>query len=118
MIDLHIHLSGSLRPTTIIEYAKEKHISLPTYNAAELEEYLKAPAHCADASEFYDLCDMNDWILQERRSIRRAMMELVRSWTVRAFYMRKSVFRHRNVPSADFVRQMQWKQLLKVWSGA
>lgn len=78
MIDLHIHLSGSLKPTTIIEYAKEKHISLPTYNAAELEEYLKAPAHCADTSEFYDLCDMNDWILQERRSIRRAMMELVR----------------------------------------
>lgn len=44
MIDLHVHLSGSLKPTTIIEYAKEKHISLPTYHAAELEEYLKAPA--------------------------------------------------------------------------
>ena len=78
MIDLHVHLSGSLKPTTIIEYAKEKHISLPTYHAAELEEYLKAPARCRDASEFYDLCDMNDWILQERRSIRRAMMELVK----------------------------------------
>ena len=63
MIDLHVHLSGSLKPTTIIEYAKEKHISLPTYHAAELEEYLKAPARCRDASEFYDLCDMNDWIL-------------------------------------------------------
>lgn len=78
MIDLHIHLSGSLRPDVIIEYAKEKNITLPTYDAVELGEYLKAPEHCKNPSEFYDLCDMTDWVLQDRRAIRRSVRELVR----------------------------------------
>ncbi|MDD3222090.1 MAG: adenosine deaminase [Clostridia bacterium] len=77
MIDLHVHLSGSLRPTTIINYAREKRISLPTYDAALLGEYLKAPEHCQNLNEFYDLCDMTDWVLQDRRAIRQSMMELV-----------------------------------------
>lgn len=78
MIDLHLHLAGSLKPATIIEYAKERNVPLPTYNASELEHYLEAPDHCAEPSEFYELCDMTVWVLQERRAIRRAMMELVK----------------------------------------
>ena len=78
MIDLHVHLAGSLKPATIIEYAKERNVPLPTYNASELESYLEAPDHCTDTAEFYELCDMTDWVLQERRSIRRAMTEMVR----------------------------------------
>ena len=78
MIDLHVHLAGSLKPATIIEYAKERNVPLLTYNASELESYLEAPDHCPDTAEFYELCDMTDWVLQERRSIRRAMTEMVR----------------------------------------
>ena len=40
MIDLHVHLAGSLKASTIIEYAKERNVPLPTYNASELEHYL------------------------------------------------------------------------------
>lgn len=78
MIDLHVHLAGSLKPATIIEYAKERNVPLPTYNASELESYLEAPDHCEDTAEFYELCDMTDWVLQDRRAIRRAMSEMVR----------------------------------------
>lgn len=78
MIDLHVHLAGSLKPATIIEYAKERNVPLPTYNASDLESYLEAPDHCPDTAEFYELCDMTDWVLQERRAIRRAMTEMVR----------------------------------------
>ena len=78
MIDLHVHLAGSLKPATIIEYAKERNVPLPTYNASELESYLEAPDHCPDIAEFYELCDMTDWVLQERRAIRRAMTEMVK----------------------------------------
>ena len=78
MIDLHVHLAGSLKAATIIEYAKERNVPLPTYNASELEQYLEAPDHCETRANFYELCEMTDWVLQERRSIRRAMIELVK----------------------------------------
>ena len=78
MIDLHVHLAGSLKASTIIEYAKERNVPLPTYNASELEHYLEAPDHCEVRADFYELCEMTDWVLQERRSIRRAMIELVK----------------------------------------
>lgn len=78
MIELHVHLAGSLKAATIIEYAKERNVPLPTYNASELERYLEAPNHCENKSKFYELCEMTDWVLQERRSIRRAMTELVK----------------------------------------
>lgn len=78
MIDLHVHLAGSLKAATIIEYAKERNVPLPTYNASELEKYLEAPDHCEEKAAFYELCEMTDWVLQERRTIRRAMIELVK----------------------------------------
>ena len=78
MIDLHVHLAGSLKAATIIEYAKERNVPLPTYNASELEKYLEAPDHCEEKAAFYELCEMTDWVLQERRAIRRAMIELVK----------------------------------------
>lgn len=78
MIDLHVHLAGSLRAETIIEYAKERHVPLPTYNASEFEHYLEAPDHCKETADFYELCDMTDWVLQDRRAISRAMTELVK----------------------------------------
>ena len=77
MIDIHVHLAGSLRPETIVAYAKEQGVPLPTYNAKELESYLMAPEKCVERSEYYDLCDMTDWILQDRRSIRQTVSELV-----------------------------------------
>ena len=78
MIDLHVHLAGSLKAETIIEYAKERNVPLPTYNASELEHYLEAPDRCKEKADFYELCEMTDWVLQERRAIRRAMIELVK----------------------------------------
>ena len=78
MIDIHVHLSGSMRPETIVEYAKEEGVPLPTYNAKELESFLRAPDKCIERSEYYDLCDLTDWVLQDRRSVRRTVCELVK----------------------------------------
>ncbi len=77
MINLHIHLDGSLRPETIIEYAKRRHVPLPTYIPSELEKCLELPDDQKDANLYYDLCEMTDWVLQSKSAITRAMMELV-----------------------------------------
>lgn len=107
MIDLHVHLAGSLKPATIIEYAKERNVPLPTYNASELESYLEAPDHCEDTAEFYELCDMTDWVLQDRRAIRRAMSEMVRELDSQGLCTRRFVFHRRNVRWADCARGMR-----------
>lgn len=113
MIDLHVHLAGSLKPATIIEYAKERNVPLPTYNASELESYLEAPDHCADTAEFYELCDMTDWVLHERRSIRRAMTEMVRELDAQGVMYAEIRFHHPNVRWEACVREMQCRQRWK-----
>ncbi len=77
MINLHIHLDGSLRPETIIEYAKRRHVPLPTYIPSELEKFLELPDDKKDANLYYELCEMTDWVLQSKSAITRAMTELV-----------------------------------------
>lgn len=77
MINLHIHLDGSLRPETIIEYAKRRNVPLPTYVPSELEKALELPDDKKDADLYYELCEMTDWVLQSRSAITRAMTELV-----------------------------------------
>ena len=34
--DLHVHLDGSLRLETILDFAREEHVELPTYDPDEL----------------------------------------------------------------------------------
>ena len=36
--DLHAHLDGSLRLTTLIDLAKQENVELPSYDATELRE--------------------------------------------------------------------------------
>lgn len=45
MIDLHLHLDGSLAPALVRELAQTQGLPLP---AGSLEEALSAPADCQD----------------------------------------------------------------------
>ena len=37
MIDLHLHLDGSMSPETVLKLAKKQNIKLPTENLSELK---------------------------------------------------------------------------------
>ena len=39
--EIHIHLEGSIRTQTIIDIAREHNLSLPTYDAAEMDQHVK-----------------------------------------------------------------------------
>ncbi len=78
MIELHIHLEGSVRPQTLLELAREQGAYLPTYNVRELERYLRVPNCCTDLSEYLKRFDLAFTVLQEKKAIRRAAYELVR----------------------------------------
>ena len=58
IIDLHLHLDGSLSSKAIIEVAKEEGIKLPTYDEKELEFYLKVPKDCKSLNEYLERFDI------------------------------------------------------------
>lgn len=77
MIELHIHLEGSIRPQTLLELALEQGAYLPTYDVKALEHYMRVPNQCEDLSEYLKRFDLAFTVLQEKKAIRRAMYELV-----------------------------------------
>ena len=52
---LHDHLDGGLRPSTIVQLAKDSKIKgLPTYNATELGDWMTATADRKEDEQFPD----------------------------------------------------------------
>lgn len=56
-IDLHRHLTGSMRTETIIELARRNKIQLPTYDKQALEKYVTCPFPAKNFREF-----MKPWL--------------------------------------------------------
>ena len=78
LVDLHLHLDGSLSPEIIIEVAKEEGIKLPTFNAKELRHYLEVPANCASLNEYLERFDIPNLVLQTKNGLRKCMLDLLR----------------------------------------
>ena len=74
--DLHVHLDGSLRPSTMIELAREYGVLLPQTEAAGLERYM----HVTDARDLVDYLarfDITISLMQTAESLDRIAYELV-----------------------------------------
>ncbi|RCW45934.1 adenosine deaminase [Halopolyspora algeriensis] len=71
--ELHCHLDGSLRPSTIAELAREQGIAL----TAPVEHLVTAPADCGSLTRFLPYFDLPLQVLQTPEALRRAARELV-----------------------------------------
>ncbi|NLZ80761.1 MAG: adenosine deaminase [Clostridiales bacterium] len=77
MIDLHLHLDGSLRPKTVLELGAEQGISLPAKTLETLIEYLRVPEDCKSLTEYLERFDLPLEVLQVPSAIERVTFELV-----------------------------------------
>lgn len=77
MIDLHLHLDGSLRPKTVLELGAEQGISLPAKTLETLIEYLRVPEDCKSLTEYLERFDLPLELLQVPSAIERVTYELV-----------------------------------------
>lgn len=77
MIDLHVHMDGSIRPQTLIELAREQDAYLPVYDVNKIKSYLVVTPDAKDRSSFFRRHDLTQAVLQGRRAIRRVVSELV-----------------------------------------
>jgi adenosine deaminase len=74
--ELHCHLDGSLRPSTILELAQEQNVKLPANTPEELKKILVAPPTCNSLEEYLQPFDITVSVLQTAGALERATYEL------------------------------------------
>lgn len=74
--DLHLHLDGSMRPSTIIELAREQKVDLPSFDVGELTNMLVVKPDCPSLEDYLKGFAITLSVLQERDALVRAAFEL------------------------------------------
>ena len=73
VIDLHLHLDGSLSPTLVKRLAQDQHFPLPS---GDLESALSVPTDCESLNDYLRCFDLPVSLLQTRESLTLAVQEL------------------------------------------
>ncbi len=74
--DLHIHLDGSVRISTLLELAKKQNIELPTSDFKKLKKMLVPGLRCRSLVEYLRPFDIVLSVLQEEEALSRVAFEL------------------------------------------
>src|SRR4051794_3864956 len=99
--ELHLHLDGSLRPSTALDLIKSRGIESAPRNLRAVTSALVAPAHGADQASLLRAFDLPIALLQDAEALERCASELVED------------------KAADEVRyvEIRWAPLLHVRKG-
>ncbi len=74
--DLHVHLDGSLRLSTIIDLASEYKVELPSKKPDELARAMNLGQNCGSLVEYLKAFDVTLRVLQHREALFRVAYEL------------------------------------------
>lgn len=74
--DLHVHLDGSLRLSTILEIADKQRIELPAHDEDGLRRAMNLGENCGSLVEYLKAFDVTLRVLQTAESLTRAAYEL------------------------------------------
>ncbi len=74
--DLHVHLDGSLRLSTILELAEREKIDLPAKDAEGLRSFMHLGENCGTLVEYLKAFDVTLRVMQTEDSLRRIAYEL------------------------------------------
>ena len=69
MIDLHLHLDGSLSPEDVLLLAERSGVSLPVKNAEALRPLLQVEPDCRDLGEYLEKFDLPLQVLQTQETL-------------------------------------------------
>jgi adenosine deaminase len=73
--DLHVHLDGSLRLGTLVDLARSRKVSLPSWSEAGLRELVFKP-HYADLGEYLQGFHYTTAVMQDREALEQVGYEL------------------------------------------
>jgi adenosine deaminase len=74
--DLHVHLDGSLRLSTILELADQERIELPAHDEDGLRKAMNLGKHCESLVEYLKAFDVTLRVMQTADSLTRIAYEL------------------------------------------
>jgi adenosine deaminase len=74
--DLHVHLDGSMRITTLIELAKAQGVALPADTPEGLKEAMGLGRNTGSLVEYLKAFDLTLQVLQDEESLYRVAYEL------------------------------------------
>ncbi|MBD3225821.1 MAG: adenosine deaminase [Caldithrix sp.] len=74
--DLHCHLDGSMRISTILDLARQQNVALPSADADELQRILQPGLECNSLVEYLKPFDITLSVLQDSEALYRAAYEL------------------------------------------
>jgi len=74
--DLHVHLDGSLRLSTILELAERQKVDLPAHDPEGLRAAMRLGESCGSLVEYLKAFDITLRVMQEADSLRRIAFEL------------------------------------------
>lgn len=78
LVDLHLHVDGSLTPADVLELASLGGVTLPTYDLAELRDMLEVPKHGLSLKAYLDRFRLPLAVMQTRETIALSVERLVR----------------------------------------
>jgi adenosine deaminase len=74
--DLHVHLDGSLRLSTILDLAEQNSVELPTMDADKLRDEMNLGRNCGSLVEYLKAFDVTLRVLQTEEALQRVAFEL------------------------------------------
>ena len=77
LIELHLHLDGSLRAETVWELAKEQGIEIPAKSVEEVRYKMEVPEDCKTLEEYLERFALPTMVLQTEAAMERVAFELV-----------------------------------------
>jgi adenosine deaminase len=75
-IELHCHLDGSVRPSTIADIAKKEKILLPSFDIEEIKGMISVNSDCDSLEEYLTKFDLPITVMQSEYSLERISYEL------------------------------------------
>jgi adenosine deaminase len=74
--ELHLHLDGSVRPTTVLELAAQQGVRLPSQHLDQLRQYLVAPPDTGSLIEYIQYFALEIAVMQTEAALERVTYEL------------------------------------------
>ncbi|HOQ81079.1 MAG TPA: adenosine deaminase, partial [Candidatus Cloacimonadota bacterium] len=74
--DLHLHLDGSLRMSTIFDLAKKQNVELPAKTEEELKKMIACTDTCASLEQYLKAFDITLSVMQTEEALYRVAFEL------------------------------------------
>ncbi len=76
-IDLHLHLDGAFRFSTIWELAEKQNVKIPKDTLEEYISYIRYSANCGSVNQYLRMFDDPQKVMQDYESLSRITFELI-----------------------------------------